>query len=150
MARIRHESFACSPGCSVEATLNLIGGKWKGVILYRLLTERVLRFNGLRRLLPNITQRMLTNQLRELEQDGLIARKIYPEIPPKVEYRLTDYGMTLAPIIHALKEWGDIHIGNTAGSADQSPSHVDPPGCRPTSAMKPAIARLARAADTGE
>jgi len=117
MARVPHENFTCAPGCSVEATLNLIGGKWKGVILYRLLTERVLRFNALRRLLPNITQRMLTNQLRELEGDGLIARKIYPEIPPKVEYRLTDYGMTLAPIIHALKEWGDTHIETMGGTA---------------------------------
>jgi DNA-binding HxlR family transcriptional regulator len=60
---------------------------------------------------------MLTNQLRELEGDGLIARKIYPEIPPKVEYRLTDYGMTLAPIIHALKEWGDTHIETMGGTA---------------------------------
>lgn len=79
MARIPHETFTCAAGCTVEATLNLIGGKWKGVILYRLLTEQVLRFNELRRLLPNITQRMLTNQLRELEGDGLIARKVYPE-----------------------------------------------------------------------
>lgn len=82
MARIPHETFTCATGCSVEATLDLIGGKWKGVSLYRLLTEQVLRFNELRRLLPNITQRMLTNQLRELEGDGLIARKIYPEVPP--------------------------------------------------------------------
>ena len=72
-----------------RATLNLIGGKWKGVILYRLLTEEVLRFNELRRLLPSITQRMLTNQLRELEKDGLVQRTIYPEVPPRVEYRLT-------------------------------------------------------------
>lgn len=110
MARIPHTTFDCATGCTVEATLNLIGGKWKGVILYRLLTEQVLRFNELRRLLPNITQRMLTNQLRELESDGLIARKVYPEVPPKVEYRLTDYGQTLSPVIHALKAWGDTHI----------------------------------------
>jgi len=114
MARIPHETFTCAAGCSVEATLGLIGGKWKGVILYRLLTEQVLRFNELRRLLPNITQRMLTNQLRELEGDKLIARKVYPEVPPKVEYRLTDYGQTLAPVIYALKAWGDAHVKNTA------------------------------------
>ncbi|GAA5234905.1 helix-turn-helix transcriptional regulator [Verticiella sediminum] len=112
MGRVRHETYTCAAGCSVEATLKLIGGKWKGVILYRLLTEEVLRFNALRRLLPNITQRMLTNQLRELEADGLLARKIYPEVPPKVEYRLTDYGRTLAPVIQALKQWGDVHIEN--------------------------------------
>ncbi|WP_341644949.1 winged helix-turn-helix transcriptional regulator [Thauera sp. SDU_THAU2] len=116
MARIPHETFTCAAGCTVEATLDLIGGKWKGVILYRLLTEQVLRFNELRRLLPNITQRMLTNQLRELEGDGLIARKIYAEVPPKVEYRLTDYGQTLAPVIHALKSWGDAHIQHQHGT----------------------------------
>lgn len=110
MARTPHQSFDCALGCTVEATLSLIGGKWKGVILYRLMTEPVLRFNELRRLLPNITQRMLTNQLRELEADGLIARKIYPEVPPKVEYRLTEYGQTLAPVIAALKKWGDEHL----------------------------------------
>lgn len=110
MARIPHKTFTCAVGCSVEATLNLIGGKWKGVILYRLLTEQVLRFNELGRLLPNITQRMLTNQLRELEANGLVARKVYPEVPPRVEYRLTDYGRTLAPVIHALKKWGDAHV----------------------------------------
>ncbi|SHF37225.1 transcriptional regulator, HxlR family [Lampropedia hyalina DSM 16112] len=110
MPRIPHPNFHCAAGCTVEATLTLIGGKWKGVILYRLLTEQVLRFNELRRLLPNITQRMLTHQLRELEGDGLIARKVYPEVPPKVEYRLTDYGQTLAPVIHALKAWGDAHV----------------------------------------
>ncbi|TBU91304.1 winged helix-turn-helix transcriptional regulator [Stutzerimonas kirkiae] len=110
MARIPHETFDCAVGCSVEATLNLIGGKWKGVILYRLLAEQVLRFNELRRFLPNITQRMLTNQLRELERDGLVARKVYAEVPPKVEYRLTAHGQTLAPVIAALKQWGDAHI----------------------------------------
>jgi len=118
MPRIPHKTFTCAAGCTVEATLNLIGGKWKGVILYRLLTEQVLRFNQLRRLLPNITQRMLTNQLRELESDGLITRKIYPEVPPKVEYRLTDYGQTLAPVIHALKAWGDTYVENMAGKGD--------------------------------
>lgn len=117
MARIPHETFTCAAGCSVEVTLNLIGGKWKGVILYRLLTEQVLRFNELRRLLPNITQRMLTNQLRELEGDGLIARKIYPEVPPKVEYRLTAYGQTLEPVILALKQWGDVHVESRTAQA---------------------------------
>ncbi|RTB44155.1 winged helix-turn-helix transcriptional regulator [Pseudomonas aeruginosa] len=120
MARTPHVTFDCSAGCTVEATLNLIGGKWKGVILYRLLACEVLRFNELRRLLPNITQRMLTNQLRELESDGLIARKIYPEVPPKVEYRLTDYGHTLAPVIHALKAWGDAHVEIQASRASMA------------------------------
>lgn len=110
MAKIPHEKFDCAQGCPVEATLFLIGGKWKGVILYHLFESEILRFNELRRLLPNVTQRMLTNQLRSLEQDGLIHRTIYAEIPPKVEYSLTEYGRSLQPVIASLKQWGDQHI----------------------------------------
>lgn len=124
MGRIPHQTFTCANGCSVELTLDLIGGKWKGVILYRLLTEKVLRFNELRRLLPNITQRMLTNQLRELEGVGLIARKVYAEVPPKVEYRLTDYGQTLAPVIQTLKAWGDAHL-DRHGAGGQKQAFAD-------------------------
>ena len=109
MARIRHERLDCSPGCPVEATLSLIDGKWKGVVLFHLL-EGTLRFNQLRRKLPSVTQRMLTNQLRELEGDGLIARRVYPEVPPKVEYSLTELGRSLEPVIQALKVWGDVHL----------------------------------------
>ena len=108
MPRIRHARLDCSPGCAVEATLRFIDGKWKGVILWHLLAE-TLRFNQLRRLLPSVTQRMLTNQLRELEQDGLVARRIYAEIPPKVEYSLTERGRTLEPVLLALKAWGDAY-----------------------------------------
>ncbi|ANS76554.1 ArsR family transcriptional regulator [Paenibacillus yonginensis] len=92
-------------GCPVEYTLDVIGGKWKGVILYHLLDGRK-RFNELRRICPTITQRMLTLQLRELESDGIVERIVYQQVPPKVEYLLTDFGMTLAPIIAAMKEWG--------------------------------------------
>lgn len=130
MARVPHRTFTCALGCSVEATLDLIGGKWKGVILYRLLSEQVLRFNQLRRLLPNITQRMLTHQLRELEGDGLVARTIYPEVPPRVEYRLTDYGQTLAPVIDALKSWGDIHVKRHAIDIDGDRVIENAPGGR--------------------
>jgi len=110
MPRTRHSSLDCSPGCVVEGALALIGGKWKGVILYHLFEEEVLRFNEIRRRLPSVTQRMLTSQLRELEADGFVTRKIYAEVPPKVEYRLTDHGRSLEPIIRALKSWGDAHI----------------------------------------
>lgn len=110
MRQTADQKFDCAVGCSVEAALTLIGGKWKGVILYRLLSEEVLRFNALRRFLPSITQRMLTNQLRELEQDGLIDRKVYAEVPPKVEYRLTALGKTLTPVIEVLKSWGDYYV----------------------------------------
>lgn len=114
MPRIRHKMLTCSPGCAVEATLSLIDGKWKGVVLYHLFEEGVLRFNELRRRLPNVTQRMLTNQLRELEGDDLIVRTIYPEVPPRVEYRLSERGRTLEPVIRALKAWGDTHMDMAA------------------------------------
>lgn len=92
--------------CSVEATLDVIGGKWKGVILFHLLSGKM-RFSELRRRIPGVTQRMLTLQLRELEKDGIVHREVFKEVPPRVEYSLTEFGSTLAPIIHQMKEWGD-------------------------------------------
>lgn len=91
--------------CPVETTLELIDGKWKGVALYHLLGE-TLRFNELRRRVPNVTARVLTKQLRELERDGLVIRTVYAEVPPRVEYRLTELGESLRPIILALRQWG--------------------------------------------
>lgn len=98
-----------SPGCPVEGTLDVIGGKWKGVVLFHLL-DGTKRFNQLRRLMPGVTQRMLTRQLREMEADGLIHRKVYAEVPPRVEYSLTAKGETLRHIIVALKDWGETHV----------------------------------------
>lgn len=95
--------------CGVEATLELIGGKWKGVILYHL-SFGTLRFSDLRRRMPGVTQRMLTRQLRELEDDGIVHRKVYPEVPPRVEYSLTPSGETLMPIIMELRNWGDRYL----------------------------------------
>jgi len=112
-----HNDYHCNYGCPVEATLDVIGGKWKGVILYHLL-EETLRFNELRRIMPEITQRMLTKQLRELETDGLISRTVYPEVPPRVEYSMTDYGRTLAPVVKALRAWGIEHLDTKHGSTD--------------------------------
>ena len=100
-------------GCPVEATLDVIGGKWKGVILYHLLDGEK-RFGELRRLLPNVTQRMLTLQLRELEEAGVVHREIYRQIPPKVEYSLTDFGRSLEPIITLMCDWGDQYIDRLA------------------------------------
>jgi len=100
---------SCRFGCPVEAALAVIGGKWKGIILYHL-NNQTLRFNELKRLIPGITQRMLTKQLRELEADQIIHRKIFPEIPPKVEYSLTSFGLTLTPILKSLQEWGIEYI----------------------------------------
>jgi len=116
MPRMRHSRLDCSPGCAVEATLGLIDGKWKGVVLYHLL-DGTLRFSEIRRKLPSVTQRMLTNQLRELEADGLIDRRVFPEVPPRVEYSLTERGRSLRPVIMALKAWGDDHAALFAPAA---------------------------------
>jgi len=109
MPRTRHDRFDCNAGCPVEATLALIGGKWKGVVLWHLLGG-TLRFNEIRRRLSGVTQRMLTNQLRELEADGFIMRKVYPEVPPRVEYSLSERGRSLEPVILALKAWGEANV----------------------------------------
>jgi len=98
--------------CPVESTLNLIGGKWKGLIILRLL-EQTWRFNALKRNISGCTQRMLTNQLRQLEADGIVKRTAYPEVPPRVEYKLTPLGRDLAPTIQAMNEWGKKHISRT-------------------------------------
>ena len=110
MAKVRFSRFDCSPGCSVEAAIGLIDGKWKSVILWHLL-RGTLRFNEIRREVAGVTPRMLTNQLRELEQDGLIRREVYAQVPPKVEYSLSPLGLSMAPILQALKVWGDENIG---------------------------------------
>ena len=94
--------------CAVEAAIEAIGGKWKGVILYHL--ESTKRFNELNRLLPKITQRMLTKQLRELERDGIVKRTVYAEVPPRVEYDLTDFGRTLQPVLCELEKWGTQYL----------------------------------------
>jgi DNA-binding HxlR family transcriptional regulator len=91
--------------CSVSVTADLIGGKWKTIVLFYLL-EGTLRFNELRREIPGVTQRMLTLQLRELEQDGLVERIVHPVIPPHVDYRLTPLGRTLEPVIREMASWG--------------------------------------------
>jgi DNA-binding HxlR family transcriptional regulator len=94
--------------CPVEVTLGVIGGKWKPLILYYLF-QRTRRFNELRRMLPNVTQQMLTVQLRELERDGVVHRHVYAEVPPRVEYSLTDHGRSLEPILLAMLAWGETH-----------------------------------------
>lgn len=106
--RPRHPSYECSQGCPVEASLEMIGGKWKGLVLFHLL-EGPVRFNELKRKVVNVTQRMLTKQLRELEADGLVHREIFAVVPPRVEYSLTERGASLRPIILALRDWGLEH-----------------------------------------
>ena len=109
------ENFFCdktldeNPHCPVMTTLAVIGGKWKPAILWEMQEFGVRRFGELRRSIPGITQKMLTQQLRELEQDGIIHRTIYAEVPPRVEYRLSEYGQTLAPVLTAMAKWGIGH-----------------------------------------
>jgi DNA-binding HxlR family transcriptional regulator len=91
--------------CGVAVSLEIIGGKWKGVILWHL-CHKTLRFSQLRRRLQGVTQKMLTQQLRELERDKLVNRKVYAEVPPRVEYSLTELGRTLEPTLRQLCEWG--------------------------------------------
>lgn len=91
--------------CPVTATMDIIGGKWKILILW-LISNDVNRFGKLSMLLKDISKQMLTTQLRELERDGIISRVIYPEIPPRVEYFLTEKGKALSPVFETLKQWG--------------------------------------------
>ena len=100
------EDKNCDLGsCPVATAIDVIGGKWKVIILYQL-RGHTLRFGELKRLIPNITQKMLTQQLRDLEKDKLVARKVYAEVPPKVEYTSTDLAMRLNPALDLLCEWG--------------------------------------------
>ncbi len=92
-------------GCDVEATLSVMGGRWKPILLCHLLDGRK-RFGQLRRLTPNATERMITLQLRELEADDVVARHVYAEVPPRVEYELTEFGRSLEPILALMQQWG--------------------------------------------
>jgi DNA-binding HxlR family transcriptional regulator len=97
--------------CPVEATIDVVGGKWKPLILW-VLRGGTLRYSQIEDELPDITQKMLAKQLRELEKDGIVARKVYPQVPPKVEYSLTETGQSLMPIIDLLNDWGEEHMGD--------------------------------------
>lgn len=95
--------------CAIEYTLSLIAGKWKTVILYHLFHKSVYRFNELQKLIPDCSRRMLSLQLKELEKAGLIQKKVYPVVPPKTEYSLTELGISLRPVIQAMDKWGLDH-----------------------------------------
>ncbi|MEW9701135.1 winged helix-turn-helix transcriptional regulator [Paenibacillus sp. SI8] len=96
--------------CNVEETLDIVVGKWKAIILLHLLYSGTKRFSELKTLIPNITQKMLTHQLRELEDQDIIKRVVYPEVPPKVEYSVTAYGESLKPVLLMMHQWGTSHL----------------------------------------
>ncbi|AWH21844.1 MULTISPECIES: helix-turn-helix domain-containing protein [Stenotrophomonas] len=104
-------------GCAVEVTLSVMGGVWKPIILFHLIKGRR-RFMELTRRVPNATQSMLTSQLRELEADGVVIRHVYPEVPPKVEYELSEFGHTLVPVLLAMREWGETYRGYQSARDD--------------------------------
>ena len=106
MSTLRTRRVHCLPNsCPIEQTLSIIGGVWK-VIIIRELLDGTRRYGELRRAMPGVTHKMLTQQLRELEQDGVVHREVYREVPPKVEYSLTPLGQRLSPLLDAMREWG--------------------------------------------
>jgi DNA-binding HxlR family transcriptional regulator len=106
--------------CPVEAALDVIGGKWKPLILWAL-GDKILRFSELQKALPEINTKMLTKQLRALEEDGVIERTVYAEVPPRVEYMITEFGKTLIPILEALCDWGANYLGIGDTSSSKCP-----------------------------
>lgn len=104
--------------CPVEATIDLIGGKYKAVILWHL-TDGTKRFSEFKRLMPEITEKMLAQQLRDLESDGLITRTVYPVVPPKVEYNLSEFGLTIVPVLQAMCDWGSGYIDKKLSESDR-------------------------------
>ncbi len=105
--------------CPVEVVLHLLGGKWKPMILHHL-NRGTHRFGQLRRLLPGATQQMLTVHLRELERDGLVHREVYAQVPPKVEYSLTEVGRSLGPVVGSMARWGEAYSREKAARTDRS------------------------------
>jgi len=98
--------------CPLQKMLNCVGGKWKILIIYNLRESGVIRFGALSRLLPAISQKVLTSQLKELESDGLVNRKVYAEVPPRVEYKLTKLGLSLYPVLDSMSLWAGENIND--------------------------------------
>jgi len=103
--KISVDSPCTANSCEIRDAFMMIGGKWKSMILYVLSSQGVVRFNQLKKTVAGISQKMLTQQLRELERDGLIKRQVFPEVPPHVEYSMTELGLSLGPINQAVHNW---------------------------------------------
>ena len=111
MPQDRNNKISCSNyRCEIEIFLEIISGKWKSMIIWELHRHKIIRYNEFRRILPDITQKMLTQQLKSLESNMIVEKKIYPTVPPKVEYMLTDDGNKLIPIMLKMDEWGKDYI----------------------------------------
>lgn len=111
--------YNCEEGCSVESTLQLISGRWKSVLLYHLIFEGEHRYNELQKKIPGITRRMLSLQLKDLENDGLIERHVIQEKPLMVSYHITDYGHSLKPVIQMLHQWGNTFNQLNSGTLEE-------------------------------
>lgn len=107
----RENKVSCSNyRCEIEVTLEILSGKWKALLIWNLHLHETIRYNEFRRLIPSITQKMLTQQLKDLEKYGIVSRKVYPSVPPMVEYRLTSLGQGLIPIMQSMDEWGKNYV----------------------------------------
>ena len=107
---------------TISASLEILVGKWKPIILFQLATNNKLRFSELQRLIPGITKKMLTAQLRELEYNKIVHREVYATVPPRVEYSITEYGKTLGPLLLEMKKWGEKHLEMMQSEKQQSNS----------------------------
>ncbi len=116
--------FSKTFNCEKELTLTIIGGKWKMLIMWHLGKEGTKRFGELKSMMPGITQRMLVSQLRELEEDQIVHRKVYPVVPPKVEYSLTEHGRSLMPILETMDEWGKNYMETVIEPEMNNSSHM--------------------------
>ncbi len=116
--------FSKTFNCEKELTLTIIGGKWKMLIMRHLGKEGTKRFGELKSMMPGITQRMLVSQLRELEEDQIVHRKVYPVVPPKVEYSLTEHGRSLMPILKSMDEWGKNYMETVIEPEMNNSSHM--------------------------
>lgn len=124
-------------GCAVEVTLSVMGGTWKPVILFHLLPGKK-RFGELGRAIPGITQRMLTLQLRELEEAGIVERTVYAEVPPRVDYALTELGRSLQPVLIAMRNWGIAYSKNFAQAEPMHDADQNSASCLPDLKQKQA------------